>query len=95
MSNTAGVLLEAGTAYPSQTSQFSAVFFCGICVAHFFSFLCCSVMCLFVVCFVLFRRDDQKWTIERNWQHMAHTKLNKNTTQYVLDTTTCKKTQIT
>jgi len=28
-----------------------------------------------------------KWTIQRKWQHRVH-KMKKNTTQYVLDTTT-------
>ena len=31
-----------------------------------------------------FRRDNEKWTIQRNWQHNVH-KTEKNTTQYVLD----------
>ena len=35
-----------------------------------------------------YRRGNQKWTIQRNWQHMTHiTKENRR--QYVLDTTTC------
>jgi len=33
-------------------------------------------------------------TIQRNWQHRVHKrKKNKNTTQYVLDTTIRKQTQ--
>jgi hypothetical protein len=36
---------------------------------------------------------NQKWTIQRNWQHDEE-KQNKNTTQYVLDTTMRKHTQI-
>jgi len=35
-------------------------------------------------------RGNQKWTIQRNWQHRVHkTKKNKtkNTAQYILDTT--------
>jgi len=38
-----------------------------------------------------YRRGNQKWTIQKNWQHNYGTqdeeKQNKNTTQYVLDTT--------
>jgi hypothetical protein len=30
------------------------------------------------------RKGNQKWTIQRNWQHRAH-KTKKNKTQYVLD----------
>jgi len=48
MSNTAGVLLKAGTAYPSLLG------FSGVCVAHLFSFLCCVfLLCLsssYVLC---------------------------------------------
>ena len=39
---------------------------------------------------IVFWRCSQKWTIQRNWQHMIHkTKKNKNknTTRYMLDTT--------
>ena len=32
------------------------------------------------------RRGNKKWTIQRNWQQ-DEDKQNKNTTQYVLDTT--------
>jgi hypothetical protein len=44
--------------------------------------------------------SNQEWTIQRYWQHWAHTiqdedKQNKNTTQYVLDTIIRKETQIT
>ena len=45
-----------------------------------------------------YRRGNQKWVIQRNWQHKVHQmKKNKtkNTTQYVLDTTIRKRTQIT
>ena len=40
-----------------------------------------------------YRRGNQKWTIERNWQHRVQEddekhKKHKNTTQYMLDTTT-------
>jgi len=41
-----------------------------------------------------YRSGNQKWTIQRNWQHRVH-KTKKNTTQYVLDTTMCKQTQTT
>jgi hypothetical protein len=45
-----------------------------------------------------YRRGNQKWTIQRNWQHKVYKtkkKENKSTTQYVLDTTLHKQTQIT
>jgi hypothetical protein len=46
------------------------------------------------------RRGNQEWTIQRNWQHRVHEthnedKQNKNTMQYVLDTTIQKQNQIT
>jgi hypothetical protein len=34
---------------------------------------------------------NQKWTIQRDWQHGVH-HSKKNTTQYVLDTTMRKQT---
>ena len=34
-----------------------------------------------------YRRDNQKWTIQRNWEQ-DEKKQQKNTTQYVLDTQT-------
>jgi len=40
------------------------------------------------------RIGNKKWTIQRNWQHRVHNtkkKQNKNTTQYVLDTTLRKQ----
>jgi hypothetical protein len=40
-----------------------------------------------------YRRGNQKWTIQRNWQQDEE-KQNKNTAQYVLDTTMRKQTQI-
>jgi hypothetical protein len=47
---TAGVLLETGTAYPLSVIEFTlSFFFGGVCVGHFFSFLCCIV---FLFCFV-------------------------------------------
>ena len=49
MSNMAGVLKEAGTAYPSRAPVFTAVF-CGDCVADLFSFLCCVVILLCFGC---------------------------------------------
>ena len=44
-----------------------------------------------------YRRGNHKWTVQRNWQHRVQDKgtQNKNTTQYVLDTTMRKQTQIT
>jgi hypothetical protein len=42
------------------------------------------------------RRANQKWKIQRNWQPRVHkTEKINNTTQYVLDTTMRKQTQIT
>ena len=41
-----------------------------------------------------YRRGNRKWTIKRNWQQ-DEDKQNKNTTQYVLDITIRKQTQIT
>jgi hypothetical protein len=39
-----------------------------------------------------YRRGNQKWTIQRNWQHRVHKtqdedKQNKHTKHYVSDTT--------
>ena len=44
-----------------------------------------------------FRRGNQKWTTQINWQQgtQDEEKENKNTTQYVLDTTVRKQTRIT
>ena len=43
-----------------------------------------------------YRRDNQKWTIQINWQHLQNEdKQNKNTTQYTLDTTMRKQIQET
>jgi hypothetical protein len=53
MSNTAGVLLEAGTDYPSRTHEFAPGFFGGVRVAHLFSFLCCPIMCRYFLSSVL------------------------------------------
>jgi hypothetical protein len=41
----------------------------------------------------IYRRGNKKWTIPKNWQQ-GKEKQNKNTTQYVLNTTMCKQTQI-
>jgi len=46
MSNTAGVLSEAGTTYLSRAPEFTPGFFRGVRVAHLFRFLCCPIMCL-------------------------------------------------
>jgi hypothetical protein len=43
-------------------------------------------------------KGQSKWTIQSNWQHRAYKtqdEQSKYTTQYVLDNTMCKKTQIT
>jgi hypothetical protein len=54
ISNTAGVLLEAGTTYSSQGSEFTIGFLVGSVLLIFFnSFLCCPIMCLYVLSFVL------------------------------------------
>jgi hypothetical protein len=42
-----------------------------------------------------YRSCNQERTIQRNWQHCVHKtqdedKQNKNTAQYVLDTTICR-----
>ena len=45
-----------------------------------------------------YQRRNKKWTIQRNWQHTIHKNEDrqyKNTTQYILDTTIGKQTQIT
>ena len=43
-----------------------------------------------------YRRGNQIWTIQRNWQHRVHKTKKKETltTQYVLDTTIRKQTQV-
>ena len=41
-----------------------------------------------------YRRGNQKWTIQRNWQDRVHN-AKKTATHYVLDTTMRKQTQIT
>jgi hypothetical protein len=53
MSNTAGVLLKAGTAYSSRALGFFPGFFGGVRVAHLFSFLRCAIMCLYDLSSVL------------------------------------------
>ena len=43
-----------------------------------------------------YRRGNHKCAIQKNWQHRAHnTKIHKNTTQYVEDTTTRRQTVVT
>ena len=42
-----------------------------------------------------YRRDNGKWTIQRNWQYRIHTNKTKTTTQYIVETTMRKQTQIT
>ena len=56
-----------------------------------------AVMYLCIINVRDYRRDNQKWTLRRNWQHMVHkTKTRQINTQHtVLDTTTRKQTQIT
>ena len=47
----------------------------------------------------MLKSNKKKWIIQRNWQHRVHKtqdkQKQKNTTQYVLDTTMRKRTQIT
>jgi hypothetical protein len=47
-SNTADVLSESGTAYPSRAPQFIPGFFGEFHVAHLFIFVCCHIMCIYV-----------------------------------------------
>ena len=44
-----------------------------------------------------YRRGKHKWIIQKKWQHKTRDeeKQNKNTNQYILDTTIRKQTQIT
>jgi hypothetical protein len=45
-----------------------------------------------------YRRGNQKWAIQRNWQHRIHKtqkRQTKNTTQYATDTTIHTQAQIT
>ena len=53
MSNMAGVLYEAETAYPSRVPEVIAGFFGGVRFAHLFNFLCCPIMRIYVLSFVL------------------------------------------
>jgi hypothetical protein len=47
--NTAGVFYVAGIAYPSQAPEFTPGDFGGVRVAHIFSFMCCPIMCLYIL----------------------------------------------
>jgi len=50
ISNTACVFWEAGTAYPSRAPVLTPPpGVCGVCVPHNFCFLCCPIMCLYVL----------------------------------------------
>ena len=49
MSNTAGILQEAGTTYPSQAHEMTLDFFGWVRLAQPFTFLCCPIACLCVV----------------------------------------------
>ena len=45
-----------------------------------------------------YRKGHANWIIQKYWQHMMHKtqeKDNKNTAQYMLDTTMLKQTQLT
>ena len=46
------ILQEEGNCFPSRAPGFIP-FFCGICVAHLFTFLCYPIMCLYVLTSVL------------------------------------------
>ena len=39
-----------------------------------------------------YRRENGKWTIQRNWQYRIHTNKTKTTTQYIVETTMRKQT---
>ena len=60
-----------------------------------------EVLCVFGLTHLInvreYRRGNQKWTIQRNWQHRVHktmeSKQTKTTTQYVLDTPIRKEAQ--
>ena len=43
----------SSTIFTSRISEFTLVFFGGVCVAHLFSFLCCLTMCLYILSSVL------------------------------------------
>ena len=54
MSSMAGVFYEAGSAYSSRTPVFKPGFFGRVRFAHcFVFFLCCPIMCLYVLSSVL------------------------------------------
>ena len=53
MNNMGGVLSEAGTAYSSRAPEFTPSFLVGSVLLIFFSFLCCPIMCLYVLSSVL------------------------------------------
>ena len=53
MSNTAGVLKEAGTAYPLLAPEFTPGFLVGYVLLILLVFLCCPVMCHCVLSSVL------------------------------------------
>ena len=49
MGNTTGVLKEAGTVYPSRASEYTPGFLVGSVLFIFSVFLCCTIMCLYVL----------------------------------------------
>ena len=53
MSNMVVFLIRSRNCLPFASTWVHPRFSCGICVAHMFSFLCCSIMCLYVLSSVL------------------------------------------
>jgi hypothetical protein len=69
--------------------------------SYFLLVVYCHILCIHrVYCYINvreYRKGNQKWTVQRNWQHRVHKtmkKQNKNTAHNVLDTTMRKQTQI-
>jgi hypothetical protein len=53
MTNTASVLLKAGTAYPSRAHVFTPGFLVVSVLLIVLAFVCCPIMCLYVLSSVL------------------------------------------
>ena len=67
MSNSEGVLWKEGTAYLSQAPEFTPVFWWAR-VAHLYGFLCCAIMCLYVMssllwCPLRFPHKNDVWFV--------------------------------
>jgi hypothetical protein len=56
-----------------------------------FSNILQSELCTYKINFREYQRSNNKWAIQRNWEHWFD-KTKKNTTQDVLDTTICQQT---